>query len=413
MPIGFKNSLLNLLKKNFKDELGIEITGKIKDLRKAKSFDISKIDLNAVIRTNNIKLRDYQHEAITAFFKSGCIGLIEGSVASGKTFMFAVITKIINEPTLIVMGRKDLVHNGMEEFVKEYGFNPNDIGIVQGQNYDEKRITFCTIQSFEKIQNIDQYKFIVIDEVHHCSSETYQRLLMSSQAPYRLGVSGTISGLEMVEVLKVKSFMGDIVYKIETKELIKRGFLAEPTVYGFEIEEPDINPADFGSNWIKIETDLIVNNEARNNIIARLANEGKLPTPLLILVRRIPHGELLQSLIPGSVFLQGKSKDEDRKKFRQLMDKGDDVKVIATDIFNEGVNMKELKVVVIAGAMKSHVLIKQRAGRGLRKTETKKTITLIDFIDRFHRIPERQSEARFRQYKKDGFIIKDGKELLK
>lgn len=404
LPIGMKNSFFNLLKEKIPSDLGITVKYNIKDLRKRKKIDIKGLDLNSVLNNPKFKLRYYQGPAITAWFDNNCMGLIEGSVASGKTLMFSIITKIIDQPTLIVMGRKDLVHGTIEEFINEYGFNKEDVGIVQGNNVNERKFTVCTIQSFEKIENLDKYKLIIVDECHHVAADTYQKLLMGSQAPYRLGVSGTISCIDIVNQLKVKSFLGDIVYEIKTKELIEKGVLALPTVYSFNVTEPSIMENEYGSNWIKIETDLIANNECRNNLIADLAIHY-LPYPCLIVVRRIPHGESLNALIPGSVFLNGVSEGEIRTKYRKLMDTGHADCVISTEIFGEGTNLKNLKSIVIAGAGKSPVGSRQKPGRVLRKTDTKQEAIIVDFWDMQHRILERQSEVRFRAYKKNGFIL--------
>lgn len=367
-----------------------------------KKFDITDKDIDESIP--NFKIRDYQRDAIKSFFNAGCRGLLEGSVASGKTLIFASITKLVQEPTLIIVGKVDLVHGGMNAFIKEYGFDKKDIGIIQGNNVMERRINFCTIQSLSKISDINRYKFLVFDEAHHCAADTYQSLLMASRAPYRLGVSGTIRGLDPLDFLKVKSFIGDIFYKIETKTLVDNGVLAEPMVYVVEIRSPAVDIFAYGNDWTRIENDLIVNNEKRNDIIADLVNNN-LPLPCLVLVRRIQHGEILASKIRNSVFLRGESEIEDRKKYTYLMDSGKKIPVIATDIFNEGVNMRGIRSLVIAGALKSFVVTKQRAGRGLRKHGDKSNVIIIDFFDMTHPVLERQSQKRINIYEKDGFKI--------
>jgi len=405
LPIGFLDNLQKVFNEKIPEKFGLNIFYRIKDLRKRKKIKIQEKDIDIGNIFPKYTLRDYQKKAIIKFFSvANGMGLLEGSVACGKTLIFAAVAKIINLPTLIIVDRKDLAHQGRKEFIKEYDFSSKEVGIIQGKNILEKKFNFVTIQSLKKVSNWDNYKALIIDEVHCACANSFQEMLMASQAVYRLGVSGTITGLDIEDYLKIKAYMGDVYYRIPTKELVEREVLAEPKLYLFKIEKPQIPEWELENDWRLIEEKLIIENEKRNKLIAEISR--KFPKPLLILVSRIDHGFNLQKMIKGSFFLYGKSDEKIRNIYRNKIDKGQEIVVIATNIWNKGINLRLLKTLIIAGGMKSFVLVKQRAGRGLRKVKgLKEDVIIVDFMDETHKILKRQFKKRLNIYEKDGFKV--------
>jgi len=395
LPIGFLKSLKKYL-------MAKKIETEIIDIRKRKKIDVSKIDWKSLL-PKKYTIRDYQKKAVEKFFEIGDMtGLLEGSVASGKTLMFALITKILKVPTLILVDQIGLAHQGRSEFINEYGFNKNDIGIVQGQNIMEKNITFATIQSIEKLDNLNKYQFVIVDEVHGAKANTFQSVLMQLQCPYRLGVSGTISGLSVFEYSKVKAYLGDIFFKVTTNELVKKEVLAKPYIYSIKIYNSPDERLKYSTNWQEIVSNLLANNEERNRKIVDIVK--KAPKPALILITSIEHGKNLKLMLGDkAAFIWGETKNDIREFYRKKIDKGLADIVIASNIWNKGTNMKKLRTLIIAGGMKSYVLVKQRAGRGLRRTKDKKVIHIVDFLDYSNVVLTKQSKKRFSIYSKDGF----------
>jgi len=106
----------------------------------------------------------------------------------------------------------------------------------------------------------------------------------------------------------------------------------------------------------------------------------------LILVRQINHGKILEELIPGSCFISGTSSKKKRKDHIQAMKNHEAPVTISTSIFDQGVDVKPLQVLIQAGSGKSPTRALQRIGRIIRPYEypdgTKKTEAIaIDFMD--------------------------------
>ena len=132
----------------------------------------------------------------------------------------------------------------------------------------------------------------------------------------------------------------------------------------------------------------------------------------MVLVSKIKHGEILQKLIPGSIFLQGKDTSDLRiKTLKDLKDKK--LMCLITTLGNEGLDIPNLDAVVIAAGGKSAILIFQRL-RCLTPyktdTEEKKNAIVVDFLDA-NKYLRSHSNKRKRLYKSEKLfkvVVKDG-----
>jgi len=136
----------------------------------------------------------------------------------------------------------------------------------------------------------------------------------------------------------------------------------------------------------------IVENRIRNKKILECAKEfADQGLSSLILIVRIEHGHILESMAENSYpelklkYIHGGSEDEIRETVRKGLNSGEIKVAVATTIFNEGVNIPSLGAVINAAGGKSEIAVLQKIGRGLRVTDEKKVIYLVDFFDPSHR----------------------------
>jgi superfamily II DNA or RNA helicase len=87
------------------------------------------------------------------------------------------------------------------------------------------------------------------------------------------------------------------------------------------------------------------------------------------------------------------------------LNNGDDDLLVATNIFNEGVDIPELKSVVIAAGGSSSIQALQRIGRGMRRTDSKSRFYVYDLLDSGQRWMERHAKARQRAYRSEGHTV--------
>lgn len=392
LPIGFLHDLVKWLDRR---------------PSKYKIFDNRKNDftipLDNVIEDNlsYIKLYDYQVDAVKTAMSEGN-GLIKSPTGSGKTEIFISLCNLTKVKTLILFARVDLAHQTLKR-MKKAGL---DAGIVQGNNIDEDHdIIMCTVQSRHKLKQFNKYKMIVVDEVHRASAEGYQDILRHSKARYRFGFSATpLTPKDKLKNARIKSMLGDIIYEVPSKRLMDEERIARPIVHVIPIEKP-VNISN--SQWLAAEKWGIVNNVHRNEVIKRLAID--LDGQILILVKKIDQGKLLEEKIPGSHFLYGATKQEERKEIVDLFSSGKPFVLIASTIFDEGISIDNINHVIIAGGGASYIKTLQRLGRGTRIVKDdkgkiiKSTVDIYDFLDKENPILLKHSNNRIKIYSREGF----------
>ena len=114
-----------------------------------------------------------------------------------------------------------------------------------------------------------------------------------------------------------------------------------------------------------------------------------------------------------SIFLIGKSSDEERKSAKDRLIRGDICFIFVVDIYNEGVDIPEVNTVLFLRPTESLTIFLQQLGRGLRLAEGKECLTVLDFIgqankrynfeDKFAALLSNTSRGVTREIK-DGFV---------
>lgn len=408
LPIGMLNDLEKLLK-TYNSKY------KITDDRKTEEFDYSREEIK-----NNLgylTLFDYQIDAIESCLKNGN-GIVKAGTGFGKTEVMISLCKLMKKKTLILFARIGLAHDTLGRMQKA----GVDAGIVQGKNVDEDHdVVMATVQSSHKIQR-DDYEMVLVDECHRGGAEQYQEVLRRYDVRYRFGLSATpYIKKNKLKNARVKAFIGDIIYEVKTKVLVDENRLAKPTIHilpinsatkiypnGQEIEK-DITE----QQWQAAENNGIVYNNYRNTVIANLANS--LEGQVLILIKRIDQGNLLEEMIKDSIFLYGETDQNIRAKFTQEMKSGKHMKVIASTIFDEGIDIAHIKHVILAGGGQSYIKVIQRIGRGMRIVRDeagniiKNEVDIWDFYDHTNIILERHSRERISIVKKEEYDVVEEK----
>lgn len=395
LPIGFLKDLEDYLKENG---------------AKYKIFDQRKIQHEYNFTRDQIKnclgyltLDKFQIDIVQTCLKH-TMGIIKAPTGSGKTECFIALCKLMNIKTLILFARIDLAHQTLRRMIKA-GL---DGGIVQGSNIDENhKIVMATVQSSHKLR--DKYEMVIVDEVHRANSEAYHEILMANMFRYRFGFSATpFVYKDKYKDARTKSWIGGLIYEVESEPLIESGRIAKPTIHMIPVDRPE---NIFDKKWQAAENWGIVENTYRNKIIAKLCET--LGGQILILVKRIDHGKNLEKRISNSQFLHGDIKVKDRQEVAAKFENDGDFVLIASTIFDEGIDILNVNHVIIAGGGSSYIKVIQRMGRGMRAGENKKEVDIYDFYDQTNNILMRHSNERIRIYKKNGFkdikVMKDDK----
>ena len=118
--------------------------------------------------------------------------IINAWVSWGKTFTGLAIAGKLGQKTLVITHTVPLRNQWAKEVEKVYGIAP---GIIGSGNFDtDSCIVVGNTQTLYR--NIDRIRkmfgTIILDEMHHVSSPTFSKIIDSSHARYKIGLSGTI-----------------------------------------------------------------------------------------------------------------------------------------------------------------------------------------------------------------------------
>lgn len=371
-----------------------------------------------------VNLRDYQVEAIIAALQNKWSGMwwprgiIQLATGGGKTEVAAAMIQMLKVPTLFLVDKKSLLYQTAERF-SDYGIPTNIIGDGKWESPStENSVAVATIQTLmskktqanpELLSFFDKVEQVFFDESHHiaCSikkGNTFVRL--SEMLPYtymRWGLTATPFMKDEYSNLLLEGATGSVLYVESNDDLIQKEYLTPPKVKMIVTNKDESVP----NAWPDCYTMGIVHNKERNNRICQetLDNEG----PVLILVQKIDHGFNLQKrfkeLGKNVTFLYGLDDNDTRTAAVKRLRSGKDHALIASTIYDEGIDIPEIKTLVLAGGGKSIIKGLQRIGRGLRLSQGKEFVMVIDFMDYVTNRLRVHSRARKTLWEKEKFEL--------
>jgi superfamily II DNA or RNA helicase len=400
------------------------------DKRPAKSTG-TPIDIQPRLATLGKTPYDYQIRALDAALATER-GIIKIATGGGKTLVAALITAAIGKTSMIFIVGKDLLYQFhtlfTEIFERPIGIigdglcEIHDITIASvwtvGQAFgmDKKSILLdgddkeseVSKSKYEDIKKaVLNTKMTFIDECHMSACDSIQTIFKASKGvEHVLGCSGTPYRDDNQDLL-IEGILGNYIVDVPASELIDRGFLAKPIIR-FKVvppleEEPE-------KNYKAIYKAYITDNEVRNNMVvdaAKMTVEKGYQT--LVLFNTIKHGKTLYEMLKDQVpcaLLDGSDDKETREQVKQDLVSGKIKCIVASRIFDVGVDLPSLSALIVAGGGKSSVRALQRVGRIIRKYEGKKQAIVVDFIDNATYLLN-HSKARYKIYKSEaGFDVK-------
>jgi len=389
-------------------------------------FYLGFLGMNGIVKEKGLVASDHYEDVIK--------GLITFLNTIGINAEYSI--EDFEHTVTIPMDSLGIMNNLLPEALKfeddNHTFGTKERDITQDLESTVTAITYGeqeeTLYDFETETHLFVADGIINHNCHHSRSDTwYNALLRCSNAIYHIGLSGTVNTKDDVLWMRLQALYGDIIVKQATKELSDNGILAKPDIFIMpqtkKIELPPEAYVDFKGHkqakprWDQIYRYGIVENEHRNNCIdfitKRAYDSGK---TTLIIVKYAEHGEMLSEQLATlgveNVFLNGSQDMEYRKEMTEKIRNGEVKAVIATSIFDEGVDISGLDVLVLAAGGKSFREVVQRIGRVLRKKDYGGNRAMIfDFDDQGNEYLKKHTKERLSIYSEQEFPVTVLKEL--
>ena len=357
-------------------------------------------------------------------------GIIKVATGGGKSLIAALIAAHFGKKAIIYVIGKDLLYQFHDFFSEIFD---EKIGIIGDGKCDIHDINIASIwtvgqaigmnkknilidgdddeEAVEKNKYSDIVKMMkdakvhIIDECHMSACDTIQQIFKHSTPEHIYGLSGSPWRDDGADLM-IEAILGRYIVNISASYLIKRDYLAQPLIrfrvvppYHYELEK--VYPSVYKK--------YISENDVRNGLVLDAAKTMVAKGyQTLVLFNSLKHGKILHGLFKQHMtcaILDGSNDNDERAKVKKdLMEHKIDC-VLASRIFDIGVDIPSLSGLVIACGGKSTVKALQRVGRVIRRYPGKKFAVIVDFIDQAPFLQE-HSKTRYKIYKsEDGFDV--------
>lgn len=339
--------------------------------------------------------------------------LLISATGTGKTYASAFAMRELGfKRVLFLVHRGQLARQTKKSYEKVFA-NTVSMGLVGAGYHDyNKDYIFATVQTLNKDEHLMEYKpdafdCIVLDEAHHTSADTYQKVMNYFTPKLWLGMTATpdkrddnIAGRNIYEI-----FHYQIAYEIRLQQAMEENLLCPFHYFGIsdiamlgdkQVNTKKITDRDFN---------MLTGEERVKHIVEQAHYFGYSGEKVkgLVFCSRIEEAVALsekfnQTINPetGKVFrtmaLSGKTSEEERQRaFERLAMNEEEADksnipldyIFSVEILNEGVDIVEVNQVIMLRPTESPIVFIQQLGRGLRKAVGKEFVVVLDFIGNY------------------------------
>lgn len=335
--------------------------------------------------------------------------LLVAATGTGKTVISAFDYKNFrtnnkSSRLLFVAHRKEILQQARATFqgvLKDNNFG--DLW-VDGIEPTSNEYVFASVQTLnnrlkENKLTPEYYDYIIVDEVHHISANTYRPIINYFQPKVLLGLTATPERMDGANILE--DFCYRIAAEIRLPEALNKKLLCPFQYFGItdSIDLTEVAWAN-GKYAASELTSLYTKNDRRvGEIISNLdkysndINDVRAIGFCVTIEHAVFMTEKFNLAGLKAECLTSKNTN-DRDRIREQFKKKKFNYLFVVDIFNEGVDIPEIDTVLFLRPTESLTVFLQQLGRGLRLAEGKDCLTVLDFVGNSR--PEYDFESKFR-----------------
>jgi len=335
-----------------------------------------------------LELREHQEDALRALEElranGNTIALLLHATGTGKTVTAIADAKRMGGRTLFVVHTKDLVNQAITKFEELWPdiFCGRFLDMVHDT---DEHVIVGTVQSITK--NLasfkpDDFAYLIVDEAHHATAESYQQMLKYFKPRFTLGLTATperADGQSALEVFRNAAHRLNLRQAVECGELVPIRCVRVET--NIDLTKVRFNEVQY--NRRDIEEAILV--PSRDRLIVDTYLEHVRGRKAVVFCVNVRHGETLASLfqshdIPARS-VSGRMPMKERKATLDEFATGEIRVLCACDLLNEGWDCPDVEVLFMARPTLSKVIYLQQLGRGTRKAPGKDSLIVFDFVD--------------------------------
>jgi len=362
------------------------------------------------------KLRTKQKDAVKAL-RQHDIGVLSATTAFGKTVVAAKMIAVRKRSTLILVHRKQLLEQWRERLATFLSVSVDDSGqIGGGKKKPNGRLDIALLQSLyrngEVYQDVSKYGYIIVDECHHISAFSFEKILKQAKAKYVLGLTATPirkDGHHPIIFMQC----GATRYQVNAKDAaLERPFehIMIPRSTKFSVPESE-EKVIIQQIYQYLSEDEDRNNQIVSDVISSV-RKGRSP---LLLTERVSHlktlADKLSNKVDNIIVLHGGMGNKQLNKIREqleIIDDNEEIVILATGKYiGEGFDDPRLDTLFLAMPISWKGTLQQYAGRLHRLYDSKKEVRIYDYVDDQVEMLQRMYTKRKSGYRAMGYLISD------
>lgn len=317
--------------------------------------------------------------------------LLISATGTGKTYASAFALQDQNpKKALFLVHREQIAKQALQSYRNVFG-DTKTFGLLSGNSKDiNVDYLFATMQTMSKKEvysSFDPNTFdtIIIDEAHRIGAKSYQEIMEYFKPKFWLGMSASPERTDDFDVYA--AFDHNIAYEIRLQQALEENLLCPFHYFGITDFLTDGNETDF------TDFNYLTSNQRVDYIIKQTnyyGYSGERVKGLMFCSSKKEAAALSERLnLRGyrTLALSGEDSQEKREDAidRLVSDTRSDYLqyILTVDIFNEGVDIPEINQVVLLRPTQSPIVFVQQLGRGLRKSQDKEYVVILDFIGNY------------------------------
>jgi len=367
---------------------------------------------NPSTRLTTFKLSPFEHQSIVldelkeARDERGQFrNLVVAATGTGKTMIAAFDYQRLCKPQkdrpklLFLAHRKEILDQAKDSFRQVLLDGDFGESLYDGKSPSSYDYLFCSVPSFNSRKLLhtlgpNHWDIVILDEAHHGKASSYQDILHQLKPHILLGLTATPERADGTSI--AENFDSPLAAEIRLPDALEKKLLCPFHYYAVS----DI--VDFSSiSWKRGKYDtaeldnILTGNDVRVNLIIKKIIEY-LPSPLedqnfdhentkaLGFCVSKAHAHFMakrfnQAGIP-SIALDSDTPSDARHAARNELETGKINFIFTVDLFNEGIDIPSVNCLLFLRPTESHVVYLQQFGRGLRHSQGKDQVIVLDFI---------------------------------
>ena len=333
-------------------------------------------------------LMDHQEEALNGLARmreeNKTIALLYHATGTGKTVTAVSDARRVGKRTLFLAHRHELVDQAINAFRKIW---PDaTVGRYEGSIREKNAYVVCgTIQSVAgNLEDFgpEDFGYLVIDECHHGTAETYRKVMSWFRPSFTLGLTATPERTDGEDLLSV---FQNVAHKLDLRTAVEQGTLVPVRCIRIKtnIDMRDVRISGFKYNSQDLESTIRV--PERNQLIVDTWKEYVQNKPTVIFCASVSHAEEIAGRFRETGIearcVSGGTNARERRDILESYENGRILVLCACDLLNEGWDSPHTQVLFMARPTMSKTIYLQQLGRGMRKSPGKEFLMVFDFVD--------------------------------